>query len=138
MAGTPAHVPDCPYCQRPSELVDGSIIYPNHGDKFAAKNFFRCLPCGAWVGCHQGTFNPMGTLANAELRGVRNAAHRVFDPLWERKMRRDRCSKKVAREAAYHWLAKELSVDRADCHIGLMDIATCDRVIDICSNIGKR
>ncbi len=34
------------------------------------------------VGCHPGTKNSLGRLANAELRKWKSIAHRVFDPLW--------------------------------------------------------
>lgn len=138
MTAQPATTPDCDYCGKPSELVSGAVLYPHHGQKFADKYFFRCAPCQAWVGCHDGTFKPLGRLANAELRRAKSAAHFAFDKLWQGKMRRDKCSKSVAREAAYGWLAKELGIAREDCHIGQMDLAMCDRVIAVCASIGRR
>lgn len=137
MSSRPADIPDCPYCQQPSELVKGDVLYPYRPD-LAGQDFFRCAPCAAWVGCHRGTFNPLGRLANGELRRAKQAAHAVFDPLWQAKMRRDKCSKKVARAAAYGWLATQLSVSREDCHIGMMDVAMCHRVVDVCSSIGRK
>ncbi len=56
----------------------------------------------------------------------------AFDPLWEAKVRRDGCSKGEARGRGYAWLAKQLEIDRAGCHIGMFDEALCERVIEIC------
>ena len=59
----------CDYCQHPAVLVDGLSIYPFRPD-LAKKNFWRCFPCSAFVGCHDNGDGktPLGMLANAELR----------------------------------------------------------------------
>lgn len=131
----PADIPICPYCNQISELVKGDAIYP-HREDLAGKDFYRCQPCRAWVGCHRGTLVPLGRLANAELRRAKGAAHAAFDRLWRQKMQRDRCSKRVARGAGYAWLARELSIDPAACHIGMMDVAACNRVTELCRQYG--
>lgn len=121
----------CPYCARPAELVGGNAIYPNRPDLFA-KWFWKCSPCGAWVGCHppvrhprrpgigDGTV-PMGRLANAELRKAKQAAHAAFDPLWK--------SRQMTRAAAYAWLAEQLGISVSNCHIGMFDVDGCKAVI---------
>ncbi|CAH2606303.1 conserved protein of unknown function (plasmid) [Rhodovastum atsumiense] len=50
-------------------------------------------------------------------REARIAAHAAFDRLWQAKMRRDGCTKGVARRAGYRWLASQLYMDPAYCHI---------------------
>lgn len=59
--------PTCPYCGKDSVLVNGHVIYPHRPD-LLEKKFYWCKPCDAYVGCHPGTANPLGRLANAELR----------------------------------------------------------------------
>lgn len=129
--------PDCPYCGKPSEPADGTRVYPHRPD-LADGLYFICEPCGAWVGTHQSTGRPLGRLANAELRRLKQSAHAVFDPLWEAKMRRDKCSKKKARGVAYMWLADEMNIPREECHIAMFDEARCRRATEICSKIRVR
>lgn len=126
----------CPYCDEPAMLVSGAFIYRRRPD-LAHKAMWRCGPCDAWVGCHDGTQIPLGRLANAELRLAKQAAHAAFDPLWQAKMRRDGVSKSKARKAGYSWLAEQLGIERRRCHIGMMDVDDCRRVAEICQRRGK-
>ncbi|PPE78258.1 hypothetical protein C3941_19530 [Kaistia algarum] len=126
----------CTYCGKAAELVTGATMYPHRPD-LAAKQFYRCVPCSAWVGCHDGTTRPLGILATAELRQAKSAAHAAFDRLWKAKIERDGCSKKAARGAGYAWLADQLGIEAADCHIGMMDAATCRRVVELCASVGR-
>jgi hypothetical protein len=113
-------MPACDYCKQPAQLVGGEIMYPRRPDLYA-KNFYRCEPCGAWVGCHPGTVTPLGRLANAELRAAKQRAHAAFDPLWH--------SGSMKRRDAYAWLASSLGIERNDCHIGMFDVQQCDAVV---------
>lgn len=99
-------------------------MYPHRPD-LHDKRFYRCAPCAAWVGCHPGSANPLGRLANAELRKAKSAAHTAFDPLWK--------SKRMRRKEAYGWLAERLGVKKNECHIGMFDVADCKRVVEICA-----
>jgi hypothetical protein len=126
--------PECPYCGLPAKAVDGSVIYPSRPD-LAHKMFWRCAPCGAWVGCHNGTMVALGRLANAELRAAKQRAHAAFDPLWQGKMRRDGCSKGEARSAGYRWLAGQLGLEQPTCHIGMFDVDVCERVVQVCGAV---
>lgn len=72
---------ECPYCRQPAKLVTGAAMYPHRPD-LIHKWFYRCFPCDAHVGCHPGTRNPLGRLANFELRTAKIAAHAAFDPIW--------------------------------------------------------
>ena len=112
----------CPYCRLPATLVGGAVIYPHRPD-LAEKRFYACLPCGAWVGCHPGTDNALGRLANAELRAAKQAAHAAFDPIWTGGQWR--------RKDAYKWLAEQLEIDRLQCHIGMFDVDQCRAVVRI-------
>lgn len=120
--------PTCDYCQQPAKLVSGTVIYPHRQD-LADKRFWNCAPCDAYVGCHDGTETPLGRLANEELRKAKMAAHAAFDPLWQRSSPKQRF---VRRSEAYHWLSKQLGLTFRDTHIGMFDIAMCQRVIEVC------
>lgn len=117
----------CPYCNRLSKYVNSKVVY---GKDFGM--MYRCAPCDAHVGVHKGTDKALGRLANNELRVWKNQTHRFFDNLWQRaKIEQDR-EHKEARQAAYQWLADELGLSIEFCHIGMFDIDTCKKVIDLC------
>ena len=130
MAGSQA--PICPYCDSPSKLVGGDVIYPHRPD-LSGKKFYHCDPCGAWVGCHPKSTRALGRLANVVLREAKRQAHAAFDPLWKAKIKRHGVPKWEARGAGYAWLAKQLGISADDCHIGMMDEAMCRRVIEVCT-----
>ena len=123
--------PDCPYCSGPSELVDGSVIYPHRND-IPFSHYYLCSPCQAWVGCHPKTKTALGSLANRELRFARKEAHRLFDPIWKNRVYHDRVPQREARTDAYAWLAEQMGLPRDHCHIGSMDLEACRRAIYIC------
>ena len=127
--------PTCPYCNSAAELVSGSVIYPHRPD-LADRRFWRCKPCNAWVGCHQGSKDiPLGRLADAQLRRAKMGAHAAFDPIWKMIMQQQGCNKGVARWKAYAWLATQLAIPAENCHIGMFDAELCQRVVDICNGV---
>lgn len=113
----------CPYCKGRAEKVTGEKIYPHRPDLYH-KTFWECEPCDAYVGCHPNTDTPLGRLANFDLRMAKQAAHASFDPLWK--------DGKMSRASAYKWLSEQLGINRKDCHIGMFDEETCERVVSIC------
>lgn len=126
----------CRYCQQPALLLHkGDEGYPYWRDYGPT---WTCLPCGAWVGCHEGTTNALGSLANAELRDWKIKAHAAFDPLWQAKIRRDGCTKSKARRAGYKWLSEKLGIDLKKTHIGYMSVEECKQVVEICASVGQR
>lgn len=121
----------CRYCQQPARLVrHGEAGYPYRADYGP---IWTCTPCGAWVGCHPGTEKALGGLANAELRAAKQAAHAAFDPLWQRKMAKEGCTKGHARRAGYRWLSEQLGIPYKKTHIGYMNLEECRRVVEICA-----
>lgn len=123
--------PICPYCHRTAELVTGQKVYPHRKD-LHHKNFWYCdrgHPT-AYVGCHEagnkqgdGT-KPLGRLADKVLRKAKSNAHQAFDYIWQDRI--------MTRKEAYAWLAKELGIPPDRCHIGMMDVSTCNAVVDAC------
>lgn len=66
---------------------------------------------------------PLGRMANASLRRLKQKAHAAFDPLWR--------SGDMTRAEAYSWLARHLGVSENNCHIGMMDEDGCRAVVHI-------
>lgn len=116
----------CPYCNNNANLVTGEEVYPHRNDLYD-KYFWLCKNCNAYVGCHPGSTNPLGRLANAELRKFKSAVHRVFDPIWK--------SKKKKRKEAYKWLSEKLNITFSECHIGMFDVDTCKKAIKVCNEL---
>jgi hypothetical protein len=110
--------------------VSGDVIYPHRPDLYA-KWFWRCV-CGAYVGCHRDTQEPMGTPAGPATRSARGEAHAAFDALWKRKVARDQVSVKEARKAGYVWLAQQMELDVEDMHIARFTVHQCKMVVDLC------
>lgn len=119
----------CPYCEEDAKLVTGKEIYPHRRDLWSNK-IWLCEPCDAYVGCHKRSKQfptgeePLGRLANKELRKAKMAAHAVFDPTWK--------SKVISRSSAYNLLARDLGIEVKDCHIGMFDVDMCKKVIELC------
>jgi len=122
----------CPYCSSRALLVTGSVIYPHRPD-LHTKKFYSCKPCDAYVGCHPGSTQPLGRLANAELRAAKMAAHAAFDPLWKFGGN----NKGRLRTKAYSDLAAALHLLPEECHIGMFDVEMCNRVIAFCEGKGE-
>lgn len=109
---------ECSYCGGEAELVDGTVVYPHRHD-LAGRKFWRCEPCGAYVGTHKDSpvHAPLGRLANAELRALKRQVHAAFDPIWRNGIK--------SRSGAYAWLADGLSIAGAACHIGMFSEQRC-------------
>lgn len=114
---------NCDYCGEQALLVSGEVIYPSRSD-LGNLWFYQCKPCNAYVGSHKGSNKPLGRLANKELRKAKMAAHRSFDYIWT--------SEKMKRAKAYSWLAKQLGIPASECHIGMFDVDTCNKVVTTC------
>jgi len=106
----------CPYCGYKSQLVNSSVIY---GTDYG--NAYLCKPCDAYVGCHKGTTNSKGRLANKELRKLKIEAHKYFDMIWKLKY--------MTRTDAYKSLSDYLKLPGEYTHIGMFGAKTLENVI---------
>lgn len=118
--------PICPYCSIQSVQVGAIVLYPHRPD-LAEKSFYLCKPCDAFVGCHKGSNQPLGTLANKALREQRKLAHATFDPLWK--------NGPYGRGEAYRRLASKMQLSREDCHIGMFNLEQCKQTIQLCNSM---
>jgi len=106
----------CPYCNSDAEWIPNEMVYGRrYGTSYMC---YYCKPCDAYVGCHNNTREPLGTMANKELREWRHKAHLVFDPLWQKWG--------LKRDEAYKILD---TFFKREIHIGSADIETCKKII---------
>lgn len=108
---------------------------------------YYCESCGAYVGCHNNSKNPLGTMANRETREWRMKAHKSFDPIWKkgnhrdieygltRKDRKALKNQSFRRKSAYERLRIDLESE-FPIHIGASDIEQCKKIIESCVNCG--
>lgn len=128
----------CTYCGKPARLVEGPELYPHRRD-LAQVKAWRCDPCNAQIGCHDGTETPKGTFAKPELQAARQRAHRAFDPLWQNFRQAypaqqvgapEPVIRRIARDRAYDWLTFQMGATRK-VHIGEMNLIECNAVVEI-------
>jgi hypothetical protein len=120
----------CPYCGAPVSIRQASEIYH---DPTSDKELYVCNnypKCDTYVGMHEGTRIPFGTLANGNLRSLRIRAHRKFDLVWKTGI--------MSREDAYRWLADMFCLGLGDAHIGMFGEYRCSRLIEECDQILER
>lgn len=60
--------------------------------------------------------------------------HGAFDSRWRPQVDFGGKDFRRARTDAYYWLSRALGLPPASCHIGMMDVETCRRVVEVCSN----
>lgn len=129
---------NCDACGALARLLTGDQKYPHRPD-LASIKLWECTngACGAYVGCHDGTDNPKGTFAGPQLRALRMACHRLFDPLWQNYLQaypeesRPRSKlRRVQRLRAYEWLTEQLGLTE-QAHIGQSDARRCEAILSI-------
>jgi len=114
---------NCDSCQSDRiGLTSNSVLYGI--EKGEWPYCYYCDDCGAMVGCHPNTHNPMGLMAVASIRRKRAKLHEAFDPIWQLRY--------LSRDDAYKWLAKELDLpDNEDCHIGLLSPSNLNLALNL-------
>lgn len=85
-----------------AESQSGLTIYPHRPD-LSHKQFWQCLRCKNYVGCHPRGNIPLGNIPTPELRRARSHIHAVLDPLWK--------SKRVSRGTIYGHMSRELGYE---------------------------
>ena len=112
----------CPYCGGTAVLRDASYVY---GGESGHKHLYVCQhypECNAYVGVHEGTLIPLGTLADRELRNKRIRAHQTFDRIWKNGI--------LTKKNAYRWMQDIFCLTEQQAHIGCFSGYMCDRLIE--------
>lgn len=116
----------CPYCGAKASLRPTSVVY---GDDAKTDGYLyvcdRYPKCDSYVGAHQRTKLPMGTLANGDLRHKRIEAHKAFDWMWK--------SGLMTKWQAYKWMQGKLALTDEQAHIAKFSEYMCDRLIEECN-----
>lgn len=125
---SPAPIPEsCPYCQGSVELVNHAEVY--NGREYGDWPYiYLCRECNAYVGLHEYTDIPLGTLANRELREARKQEKVHFEALWYNRESRTR---------AYEWLAAEMKIPVSECHWGMFTVEQCREAGALCRSVGE-
>ena len=116
---------NCHNCKSPNIELKHSSEFKGEPNKPHSFIWF-CNECEATVGCHKGTFYPLGYMADKKTRQKRRYLHCLFDPLWN--------SRAMSRSDAYDWLAEQLDISPDACHISMMNSQQLGRAIWICKN----
>lgn len=97
----------CPYCNSNAELKDASCIYrrSGYGMVYVCANFPEC---DSYVGVHENSTRPKGSMADFDLRELRKQVHSIFDPLWRGNTKYER--KEVYAAAAQVFKVREFHI----------------------------
>ena len=111
----------CPYCGSPVVFRSADGIYHENKENTMLYVCSRYPECDAYVRVHKGTKNPVGSLADPNLRALRREAHRYFNRLYETDL--------MDKRDAYQWLADIVSAPMSEAHIGHLGEYYCRQVI---------
>lgn len=115
---------NCPYCDKKAKWCENKEKYGrNYGKSYMC---YFCKDCDAYVGCHNNTRKPLGTMANAELREWRKKTHALIDPLWK--------DKQMTRKQMYRLLKDGLG---REIHVAESNIEQCKEIIDFMNSYLK-
>lgn len=117
----------CPYCGSPAILKDASYVYGHHSSGGKVYVCSHYPACDSYVGVHQGTSLPKGSLANSTLRKKRIQAHQIFDQLWRKGI--------FSRAEAYRWIGDKFCLQTRQAHIGNFSDYMCDQLIQEASKV---
>lgn len=108
----------CPKCNKPAPWVENKEKYGrNYGKSYMC---YYCKECDTYVGCHNNTRTPLGTMADKETMKLRIQAHSLFDKSWK--------NGAMTRKEAYKKLSNHFG---KTMHIGQSDAKTCRQIIDL-------
>ena len=107
----------CPICNKPAPWVENKEMYgKNYGKSYMC---YYCKGCDTYVGCHNNTRQPLGTMATRELRDWRKKVHAKIDPMWQ--------GGAYTRGQVYSMLSKIIG---KQYHTGESDIETCKTILE--------
>lgn len=114
----------CPYCGSTAVLRPANFVYHDGDPKRHLCVCSRYPECDAYVSVDERTLEPLGTLANGDLRHRRIEAHRLFDQIWR--------SHIMSRANAYRWLREKYGLREDQAHIAQFNDYLCEDLIRQC------
>lgn len=121
--------PICPYCGKRSVLRPAEYVYGE--DTIDAESLLYVCSgypaCNAYVGVHEGTKKPKGTLADSELRNKRIRAHRALNRIVQAGC--------MSKDGVYFWLSGRLNLPYEETHIGYFSDYLCEQTIKECEQV---
>lgn len=122
------NAPKCPYCGKVSVLRDASFVYKDLTGSYSRLYVCTGFPeCNVYVGVHNGTNLPLGTLADGGLRRKRIHAHRVFNQIWQNDI--------MTKKNAYRWMQDVFCLREEHAHIAQFSEYMCDELIVKCREV---
>lgn len=121
--------PVCPYCGRRSVLRPAEYVYGKNTIKKDSL-LYVCSgypECNAYVGVHEGTKKPKGTLADSELRNKRIRAHRALEQIVR--------AGYMGRGDVYQALSLRLNLPALETHIAYFSDYLCEQTIQECEDM---
>lgn len=113
----------CPYCGAYARYQSADGIYRDNSRNVMLYVCPNYPECDSYVRVHEGTKIPVGSMANPELRRLRNEAHKYFNRLY--------LNGYMTKDDAYRWLADIIcTTDMKNAHIGNMSEYYCRLVIE--------
>ena len=88
---------------------------------------YYCGRCGSYVGCHNNTKRPLGTMAKKNLRRKRINAHNAIDIVWK--------TGKMTRTDVYKLLKNYFE---KEIHIGESNIKECEKIINFAEKLKRQ
>lgn len=116
----------CPYCGAPAIYRPASMVHGNNTWQ-KGTHLYVCSQwpdCDSYVTAHKSSHQPMGSLANKNLRHKRIQAHQALEEL--------RQTRHMETWAVYVWIQMKLKLTPDKAHIGMFSEDMCDRLIAIC------
>jgi uncharacterized protein YlaI len=120
---------ECRYCNKQAEWVDNATVYGKRYGK--SYMMWICRPCDARVGCHNNTKEPLGILANAELRKIKMEVKNAWI---KKELGEWGEGNSKAKGEAYKKLADQLGIKVKYCHFGYFGIETCQKIKKLLNN----
>lgn len=119
----------CPYCGSAAVLRDAKYVY---GENAKGRHMYVCArypECDSYVGAHEHSLKPMGTLADDGLRRKRIETHKVFDRIWKAGI--------MSKDGAYRRMQYKFGMNANQAHIAQFSEYMCDRLISECERTLK-
>lgn len=115
-------------------LCHGKVIYTSnaniYGREYGSGKMYFCTNCYAYVGTHEPRpKEALGILADEPMRAMKVKCHELFDRSWKSKTGYEQ--KKRARKRAYQRLARQLGIDKEECHFGYFDLEMLNKAYRI-------